>query len=373
MLLYQVLVCLLLRTVYARNSSPFQLHDEASMALLGSSNQTMLMPGLGSDLDQTASLFTGLDKRQSCQPGYGFCDRWNICCPDGAGAQCCQASATCVTQGQECCSAEAGVDACDVGQKCCVGGCAPADSTCCSGGRYCDGQFPQCCQGGGCVPDGAQCCDGFFADGRRKYCEAGNSCYAFDDSPNDIFCCTNSACTARVEGGTSITVTSSIPTSTQLARTTEIARTTQITRTVYYNFTCTWYYYRYFFAIYQQASAVTSTIRTTTTTFSVQATNSAEASSLASVQFVTITATPPADASTQLATYSRLASATPSEGPLPTAVVGGGGGDGDNAVMGPSATQAVGGGQVAAASARVCFSGALLFGAGLVIAVVLCG
>lgn len=281
----------------------------------------------------------------------------------------------------------------DSAQKCCVGGCAPADSTCCSGGRYCDGQFPQCCQGGGCVPDGAQCCDGckfrrssqatlsimlmmrisVFADGRRKYCEAGNSCYAFDDSPNDIFCCTNSACTARVEGGTSITVTSSIPTSTQLARTTEIARTTQITRTVYYNFTCTWYYYRYFFAIYQQASAVTSTIRTTTTTFSVQATNSAEASSLASVQFVTITATPPADASTQLATYSRLASATPSEGPLPTAVVGGGGGDGDNAVMGPSATQAVGGGQVAAASARVCFSGALLFGAGLVIAVVLCG
>jgi len=37
------------------------------------------------------------------------------------------------------------------------------------------------------------------------WCEAGNHCYKIDGQTRDV-CCTDSSCTARVSGGTTITV-----------------------------------------------------------------------------------------------------------------------------------------------------------------------
>ncbi|KJX97676.1 hypothetical protein TI39_contig473g00005 [Zymoseptoria brevis] len=143
------------------------------------------------------------------------------------------------------------------------------------------------------------------SDGRRKFCQAGNNCYAFDERPNDIFCCTDRSCTARVENGVTSTLSRAVPTTT--------TRQVAVTRTVYYTFIYTWYYYRYFFTIYQEVSVVTSKLPTTTTIFSVQATNSIDASSLAEGQIATITTSPAADASTQLASYTNRARSTAEE------------------------------------------------------------
>ncbi|SMR53039.1 unnamed protein product [Zymoseptoria tritici ST99CH_1E4] len=125
---------------------------EGYIAHISNTSQELLNGGLSSGFDPSALLFTGLDKRQQCQVGYGYCSRWSICCPDGSGAGRCQYSASCVAAGQTCCDASAGVRACDVGEKCCRGGCAPDGATCCSGGPYCETPFTQCCEGGGCVP-----------------------------------------------------------------------------------------------------------------------------------------------------------------------------------------------------------------------------
>lgn len=117
---------------------------------------------------------------------------------------------------------------------------------------------------------------------------------------------------------------------------------------------------------------VTSNLRTTTTIFSVQATNSIDASSLAEGEIATITASPPADASTHLASYTNRASSTAEE-TIPTNGVLNGDTDARTAsgmeVFSPTATLSSSSGAdvtVAAAPKRVIGSNWIVMGAVLV-------
>lgn len=149
-----------------------------------------------------------LDKRQRyCDPGFGYCASKYAAVP--------------------------GYDVTPSYNSIGLGGCCPSSNTCCSYG-YCLEPGKACCPTGPCgvgktccgyshcMPRGAACCSD------ESYCEAGNSCY-INYRTGARRCCTNSRCTARVEGGT----TTYAPTSTT-------TRTLTATRTQYYYWTVTW-------------------------------------------------------------------------------------------------------------------------------------
>lgn len=204
-------------------------------------------------MEQSTPLLNGLvQKRQACPGGFDIC--LNRCMPKGSA--CCSGKLW-MFMSCQCLMLTVNADSryCAAGKKCCVGGaCAPVD------GEYCS------------VPGIS--------------CERGNHCYTSNETPSGVQCCTDSACTARVQDGTTTTYAPRV-------------------QTTYFSFTYTWRYYMYYRTIYEQTTFVISTLHTTITTLSVLATNSAQASSLAEVSIASITATPPADANTQLMNYSR--------------------------------------------------------------------
>ncbi|RYP60582.1 hypothetical protein DL771_010473 [Monosporascus sp. 5C6A] len=104
-----------------------------------------------------------------------------------------------------------------------------------------------------------------------------------DRHEDDRVCCTNSACTARVEDGTTV------------YRTTTRAPTTTIYTEYYtYYYTVWWTYYYYYWTYYIDidASVVTSSRTTTTSYLTVTATDSAAAESIFEEFTATATFTP---------------------------------------------------------------------------------
>jgi hypothetical protein len=174
-----------------------------------------------------------LGKRQYCvDPGYGPCPNIDRCCPEN---QFCCHFGYCI-ESQE--------------HKCCPGGSCEPDHGCC-GNEH-------------CYPLGGDCCSD------ESFCYPGNSCYIYPDEDGPV-CCTDSECTAHVdEFGT-----------TSYATTSTSTRTYTTTSTQYYYWTVTWYYYYYYwtYSVEIEASIVTSSERTTSTTFSVETTDAAAASS----------------------------------------------------------------------------------------------
>ncbi|KAF2763249.1 hypothetical protein EJ05DRAFT_472164 [Pseudovirgaria hyperparasitica] len=267
------------------------LIEFAPLAVDSSSNASNVEQAKSNDygMDMFAAMKS---RRQSCSAGYGICYETGRCCPDPDGqGGCCDGSGVCITAGDTCCAAG---HACQAGRDCCGDGCVTEGSQCCQGTTvYVCTSDEECCSDS-CMPIGSQCCD------NGQYCESGNSCYSFDDDPSDIFCCTNEACTAYVEGGVTTTRTTSQapPQSTRLPSTEEYQ---------YYYIVYTWYYYAYYYTLVQRTSVVTYTYTTTTTTLSIYATNSQEASSIGESQIETITRIPPEDASTELASLVETA------------------------------------------------------------------
>jgi len=212
-----------------------------------------LLGGVGASPNMMGSV-AALEKRQYCDPGYGYCD-FGRCCP--ADSLCCSYG-YCIPQGK----------------NCCPGGACDADEDCCST-NY-------------CIPSGSQCCK----DG--SYCPRGNNCYLVPGY-SSLKCCTDNQCTAYVdEAGT----TTSAPTST-----TTYTYTT--TSTQYYYWTVTWWYWYYYwtYSIAIDASIVTSSRTTTSSTLSVRTTDAAAAESYFSSLSEDLTLPTPASA-TELETLA---------------------------------------------------------------------
>ncbi|ELR02567.1 hypothetical protein VC83_08946 [Pseudogymnoascus destructans] len=189
--------------------------------------------------------------------------------------------------------------------SCGDGYCCPTTDRCCSNNAYCkksagddccsDGTCPypyvcgdtcECKSAGGvCCPDGTnckagdKCCGDSCTDAANICCSDGTAC-----SPGNICvankkygwdeCCTNSACTAYVKSGVTITRTSDTPTSATAA-----PRTTDVYQYFYTTLYFSYYYYFYTYRYDIEVTTLTSTYTTTTTTLSVYAANSRTAAS----------------------------------------------------------------------------------------------
>ena len=205
---------------------------------------------------------------------------------------------------------------CPIDGKCCNGGyCAASGQICCSGGGTCDSGY-KCCGSFQCAPSDAQCCSG------GSYCARGLNCVIIKGVQG---CCVDLSCTAFDSDGpvptipsftyTPISVTlPSIPSITftpisitpisftpisitpisvppvsipQLTLPTPVGADHSSSYS-YYTTTWIWYYYTYFLTtIPPSFTRPTSTeVTTTLTTFSVYATDIADADS----QFDSVTA-----------------------------------------------------------------------------------
>ncbi|KAF2730838.1 hypothetical protein EJ04DRAFT_29421 [Polyplosphaeria fusca] len=218
----------------------------------------------------------GLWERQSCGQGQGYCSNLGGCCP--------------------------------ADHKCCPAGCQPPGWLCCVGSSsyHACGTNTLCCYDG-CIDSGAECC---LSGG---YCSTGNHCYLIDYTYPT--CCTDSACTARVDesGVTSTFSANQASPTAQQSQAPEATLTSEspasITvpnpfastadpRTIesfselsfgYWTYTVTWTYTSYFYTyvVALSASTVTYTPITTSTALSVLASGSADARS----SFEDVTAT----------------------------------------------------------------------------------
>lgn len=118
-------------------------------------------------------------------------------------------------------------------QRCCAGGCAPADaSTCCGSTGYCRTGYG-CCQQKSCAPLDAACC----SDG--GYCPDPFMCVKVLET-GQIGCCTDLSCTVYLSSSQTVTYTPS----TRAAATTTRAVTTT-TKYTTYDYTETDYYHSY--------------------------------------------------------------------------------------------------------------------------------
>ncbi|OBT76858.1 hypothetical protein VF21_04716 [Pseudogymnoascus sp. 05NY08] len=189
--------------------------------------------------------------KASCGDGY--------CCP--TTDRCCSNNAYCKkSSADDCCSDGTCPYPYICGDTC---DCKSVGGVCCPDNTYCK-SGDKCC-GDSCTDEANICC----SDGTA--CSPGNICVANQKYGWDE-CCTDSACTAYVKSGSTITRTSDTPTSATAA-----PKTTDVVYRYYY--TTLYFSYYYYFYTYIRETTLTSTYTTTTTTLSVYAANSRTASS----------------------------------------------------------------------------------------------
>ncbi|OBT88570.1 hypothetical protein VE02_03973 [Pseudogymnoascus sp. 03VT05] len=189
--------------------------------------------------------------KASCGDGY--------CCP--TTDRCCSNNAYCKKfSADDCCSDGTCPYPYVCGDTC---DCKSVGGVCCPDNTYCK-SGDKCC-GDSCTDEANICC----SDGTA--CSPGNICVANQKYGWDE-CCTDSACTAYVKSGSTITRTSDTPTSATAA-----PKTTDVVYRYYY--TTLYFSYYYYFYTYIRETTLTSTYTTTTTTLSVYAANSRTAES----------------------------------------------------------------------------------------------
>lgn len=257
------------------------------------------------------------------------------CCP--SSSHCCSGSRYCKAKTTDVCCGSRGT--CPGGYSChsrCQ--CVERGGTCCSNGRYCIKGY-KCCKTG-CAPIGGQCCS------NGQTCDTGNICVV-NRRTGRYGCCTDLSCTAYIDSGSTVALTTSTPKATKTTAAPRVT-TSAVNRVVYryYYWTLTWYAdpfshkpalltltvsrsyysYDYTYVIAQTKSTLTTTYVTTTTVISAYQRNSADASSelsrISSTKFGSGYPTP-TDATTALLTATGEA--------LPSRTASASGGDsGDN-------------------------------------------
>ncbi|KAF2811184.1 uncharacterized protein BDZ99DRAFT_462451 [Mytilinidion resinicola] len=212
----------------------------------------------------------GLEERQTCNAGYGYCSAFGRCCPS--------------------------TDNC-----CPYGYCIDPADTCCPDAP-CKPNWG-CC-GPNCYPKGGDCCSDY------NYCEAGNMCVKLG-STGEIVCCTDLQCTAAVVSGTT-SYLSTLEFSTPVFSTTAESITPPPSVTAQatsfvggddeWYWTVTWWYLSFYWTVFQ-TSEVTWTTIYETTTYTTTATDREQALSEFSALSATLTFPVPADAHTSLIYY----------------------------------------------------------------------